>query len=170
MDLVEAIAQAIAGFEGFFTPGTLAQRNNNPGNLRSWGNLPTSGGYAVFPTPEAGWEALRSQIRLNISRGLSLLEFFAGKPGVYAGYAPSADQNRPAAYATYVSQRTGLPPDVPLDQLAAPAEASSATPWLPSLPSIGLPSAPGSGAPGLDAALIAGLVVFGASLLLLLLR
>ncbi len=74
-NLVDSLAEAIATFEGFFRSGSLAARNHNPGNLRSWGNLPTSGGYAVFPTLGAGWAALRQQIERNIGRGLDLREF-----------------------------------------------------------------------------------------------
>lgn len=119
MALVEDLAQAIARFEGFFQQNSLAGRNNNPGNLRSWGNLPTSGGYAVFPTPEAGWAALRRQVELNIGRGLTLQEFFGGKPGVYPGYAPSADANDPANYAAVVAGWLSIDPAVPLTQYQA---------------------------------------------------
>ena len=97
--------------EGFYKPGTLAVINNNPGNLRQWGTLPTNKGYAVFPTEADGWRALRSQVRKNIDRGLTLREFFAGKPGVYSGYAPSADGNHPTQYAKFVSDRIGVPVD-----------------------------------------------------------
>jgi hypothetical protein len=119
MDLVDKIAEAIARMEGFYKPGSLAQRNNNPGNLRSWGSRPVSGGYAVFETPEAGWAALKQQIRRNIDRGLNLLEFFGGKPGVYAGYSPAADKNDPVAYARFVAQRAGIDVTTPLKELLA---------------------------------------------------
>ena len=156
MSLVDDLAGAIATFEGYFTPGSLAARNNNPGNLRTWGNQPTSGGYAVFPTAEAGWAALRRQVELNISRGLTLFEFFAGKPGTYGGYAPAADQNQPATYAAFVGQRVGLPLDVPLNQ---PASAETAIEW---------PSGSGPGEAGAgDMWLVAGLAVAGLSLAVL---
>jgi hypothetical protein len=118
--LVDTIAQAIATFEGYYIPGSLSQRNNNPGNLRSWGGLPTRDGYASFPTPEDGWRALRRQIELNIGRGLTLDEFFGGKEGVYAGYAPAADNNQPGNYARYVADRAGVAVDVPLNQVGEP--------------------------------------------------
>jgi len=107
-DLIDKIALAIAKMEGFFKPGSLAQRNNNPGNLRSWGNRPVVGGYAKFDTPEEGWAALKQQIRRNIDRGLNLLEFFGGKPGVYAGYSPAADKNDPVNYARFVAREAGI--------------------------------------------------------------
>ena len=86
--LINCIAEAIAKQEGYYKIGSLAQRNANPGNLRSWGKRPINGGYAQFlkldgqPDPDAGWAALREQVRKNIARGLTLVEFFAGKPGV----------------------------------------------------------------------------------------
>lgn len=115
-NMVDSIAQAIAGVEGFYLPsGSIAQRNRNPGNLRSWGSFPVVGGYAKFPTYEHGWSALRRQIELLIGRNMTLQEFFAGKPGVYPGYAPTGDgSNNPHLYAQMVSQRTGIPIDVPL--------------------------------------------------------
>ena len=98
-DLVSAIAQSIAAVESGGNPNSLSYRNNNPGNLRSWGSNPIVNGYAKFPSMVDGWNALYSQIQTNINRGLTLNEFFAGKPGVYAGYAPSGDSNTPLAYA-----------------------------------------------------------------------
>jgi len=117
MNLVESISQAIATMEGYFKSGTIAQRNNNPGNLRSWGSNPVVNGYAVFPTPEAGWQALYQQIGKNIDRGLTLQEFFGGKPGIYSGYAPSADANDPRGYAQYVAGQTGISPTIPLNTI-----------------------------------------------------
>jgi hypothetical protein len=115
MNLVSDLAQAIARFEGFYnSENTLAKRNNNPGNLRSWGSNPISEGYAKFPTVEAGWAALHRQIQLNIDRGLNLYEFFAGKGLVYAGYAPATDNNKPVHYAQTVAGWIGIDPTVKL--------------------------------------------------------
>ncbi|MCS7261051.1 MAG: hypothetical protein NZ765_09750 [Anaerolineae bacterium] len=106
MDPIESIARAIATFEGFFKLGSRAQRNNNPGNLRYAGQPGAIGadaaGYAVFPNAEAGWEALRRQIRLDASRGLTLEQFIRK-------YAPP-NENPTEAYLRFVSQRTGLAP------------------------------------------------------------
>ena len=81
MSLTDSLAQAIARFEGFFTAGSVAARNNNPGNLRSGvGQIGTDpNGYAIFPDQTTGFQALSNQIQLNISRGLNLNEFFAGQ-------------------------------------------------------------------------------------------
>ena len=133
MGLTESIAQAIATMEGFFQSGSIAQRNNNPGNLRSWGNAPVVNGYASFATPEDGWNALYSQVNTNIGRGLSLYEFFAGKPGVYPGYAPSSDSNQPVQYAQFVATQAGINPATPLNTI------DSGSPPNPTKPRRGSP-------------------------------
>ena len=109
MSLIDVIAESIVRQEG-----TGCGSRNNPGNLRTWGDLPTSSGFAVFPTCEAGWDALRRQVQRNVDRGLTLEEFFAGKAGVYPGYAPAADSNQPYVYASNVALWTGIPLGVPL--------------------------------------------------------
>ena len=119
--LVERIAVAISEMEGFNKPGSMAQRQNNPGNLRSWGKTPIVDGFANFPTAAEGWSALRRQIWRNVDRGLTLYEFFGGKPNVYAGYAPDADGNRSRHYAEFVAKRAGIPVNVPLNKLAKEA-------------------------------------------------
>lgn len=121
MSLTESIAQAIATMEGFYKQGSIAQRQNNPGNLRSWGSYPVVNGYAQFPDAQSGWNALYRQIDLNIARGLTLEEFFGGKPGVYAGYSPGADANDPQGYAQFVSQRVGIAANVPLNATGPPS-------------------------------------------------
>jgi len=56
----------------------LARVNNNPGNLRFVGQAGATqgdGGFARFSTPEAGYNALKNQIKLDASRGLTLVKF-----------------------------------------------------------------------------------------------
>lgn len=111
--LVAHIAEAISHVEGFHRKElTIARRQNNPGNLRSWGKMPVKNGYACFPSLAAGWAALHAQVRKNLNRRLTLYQFFEGKPGVYAGYAPAADNNKPHRYAELVSKWVDVPPDV----------------------------------------------------------
>lgn len=121
-ELVARIAVAISEMEGYTKSGSVALRQNNPGNLRSWGATPRIDGYCHFATPQEGWTALRKQVAKNIGRGLTLYEFFAGKPKVYPGYAPSADSNDPKHYAEFVARRVGIPADVPLYKLHAVSE------------------------------------------------
>lgn len=127
MSLIDDIAAAIQKQEGWY-PGSLSYRNNNPGNLRSWGSTPIVNGYAQFATYQDGLDALKRQISLNINRGLTLNEFFAGKPGVYSGYAPSEDSNRPYEYAANVGGAIGIPVDVPLNNVAGNLPVQAPTP------------------------------------------
>ena len=98
-ELITALARAIAHQEGFFDKPKkgilpIAQRCNNPGNLQHWkqpnGNpYPAANGYVQFPDVETGFRALKAQCKINVmKRGLTWREFFAGKPGVYAGFCP----------------------------------------------------------------------------------
>lgn len=113
--LTSDLAAAIQRFEGACSGPTSCQ-NNNPGNLRAYaaGQLVDSRGFRIFPDYASGEAALQSQIDLNVSRGLSLDEFFGGKPGVYAGYAPAGDSNNPSGYAATVAGWLGIDPSVPL--------------------------------------------------------
>ena len=71
-------------------PGTRAFRNNNPGNLIYVGQKGASGsdkdGFCVFPTEDAGWQALYSQINLDKGRGHTLSSFMHK-------YAPPTENN-----------------------------------------------------------------------------
>ena len=117
-ELAEAISRQIAEMEGFYKDGSRSRRQNNPGNLRTWGRkTPVVDGFCNFPTPAEGWTALRRQVEKNIGRGLTLYEFFGGKPNVYPGYAPDSDGNRSRHYAEFVAQRVKIPADVPLNRL-----------------------------------------------------
>ncbi len=127
VSLVNAFARAIAAKEGFFDTGrsrTIPQRLNNPGDLRRWKKAdgepyPEVNGFADFPKcglshcknpdhpAETGWRALRAQVKINVfKRGLTFHEFFAGKRGVYDGYAPAKDKNNPDEYARFVLDKT----------------------------------------------------------------
>ncbi len=117
---VAMMALAIAKFEGWYIPNSIAQRHRNPGNLRPVG---ASTGFQTFRTDQEGWVALHKQIERNIRRRLTMEEFFCGKPGVYPGYAPAADNNPCRKYAHYVAQQVGIPPDIVIED------------WLSSLPS-----------------------------------
>ena len=110
--LVQKFAEAIARQEGFYSPGKRAARNNNPGNLRPYNKEQArdADGFRTFGKPEWGWDALRMQIWRNIKRELTFLEFFAGKTGIYKGFSPSADGNRPVEYAKAVVASIGLEP------------------------------------------------------------
>jgi len=82
---------------------------NNPGNLRAWGNLPKSGGFAIFPNKESGISALGKQLKLYQNRDhLNTITQIINK------YAPSSENNT-TAYIKDVSQRTGFNANEKLD-------------------------------------------------------
>lgn len=128
-DLITGIARAISKMEGFLVNGSLANKNNNPGNLRQWPATPSVKGFAYFASASDGWKALYQQIETNIygrgkrdpfplraKEGLSLKEFFAGQrdstgavlTGGYPGYAPAADSNDPYHYAKFVAEQCNI--------------------------------------------------------------
>lgn len=94
---------------------------NNPGNLMNWSaSLPTDyRGITIFPTLQDGLNALSTQIQKNINRGLTLAEFFGGKPGVYPGYAASSQSpsNNPTVYANNVAKKLGIDPNTKLSEV-----------------------------------------------------
>lgn len=76
-------------------------RQNNPGNLRSWGHNPIANGFAQFSTPTAGIAAMAQQLRLYGHRGINSLDRIIGT------YAPSSENNV-GAYVNDVSRQTGF--------------------------------------------------------------
>ena len=59
MATLQDLANAIANFEGFNVSGSVAQRNNNPGNLMYAGQAGASqgaNGFAVFDSVGDGLE------------------------------------------------------------------------------------------------------------------
>lgn len=88
------------------TGDTIADRQNNPGNLRPVGG----NGFQTHDTPLAGWMAMARQIRL----------YFTGKSAaagyqklqtiwdIVHKYAPKEDNNDPAGYANFVASMMGV--------------------------------------------------------------
>jgi hypothetical protein len=121
-----SVANEIQQLEGWFT-GSVSQTNNNPGNLMYAGQPGATGqtaaGFAIFPSYQAGYQALQNQIALDASRGLTISQF-ASK------YAPAQDGNDPTSYAAQIAAATGLSVNDPLSSadtsmLAAAIPASS---------------------------------------------
>ncbi len=83
----------------------LGLRQNNPGNLRSWGDMPQQNGFAVFPSAHAGIQALARQLRLYGKRGNNTIS------GIVNTYAPAADHNNVNAYIAALSKQTGYDPN-----------------------------------------------------------
>ena len=113
MTVIEALADSIHRFEGWFPPGvdpryprgSVSWRNRNPGNLRPMAGLIVpvdAGGYRVFPSMADGWLALVNDIKAklagshNLTDDSTLRQFFDV-------YAPSDDDNDPNKYARQVA-------------------------------------------------------------------
>ena len=89
--------------------GSVAWRNNNPGNIINSkftsenGAVGSAGRFAVFPNEETG---LQATIKLLRSKNYVNLELRQ----VYNRWAPEGDgDNNPSAYANYVSKHSGVP-------------------------------------------------------------
>ncbi|HDX9078516.1 TPA: hypothetical protein RQO69_000533 [Klebsiella oxytoca] len=89
---------------------TLADRNNNPGNIRPVGG----GGFRSFGSALEGWEAMKNQ----------LMRYFTGKTtgrrlqtimDIVSTWAPAADNNDPAKYARDVAGWMGVSPTAALN-------------------------------------------------------
>jgi hypothetical protein len=96
------LAQAIARQEGFSVSGSIAQRDNNPGNLMSppggtWAGQVgvDSSGFAIFDNATDGWNALDTDISSNA--GLTLSQFISK-------YAPSSENDTQTASCQKNSQ------------------------------------------------------------------
>jgi len=61
-DKVQYLAEAIARAEGFYVAGSLPQRQNNPGAIKSGGVFVTS-----YPDAASGWNALYNQVDLMLT-------------------------------------------------------------------------------------------------------
>jgi hypothetical protein len=126
--VVQTIAAAIQRQEGYY-PGSLAYRNNNPGNLiyaGQTGAVVGDGGFAKFPTYQDGLNALYNQIQLYASRGMTIQDMMNV-------YAPAGDGgNDPTGYAETIAAAVGATPDTPLTSLDSlqPVDPSAFVPTL----------------------------------------
>jgi hypothetical protein len=122
MALIDTLAQAIAQFEGFNTQGTIAQRNNNPGNLRAspYSIGTDSNGYSIFPDAQTGWNALYYQLSLYSGRGLTLDQMINI-------YAPASDNNNPSNYLNFVTGKLGVGPSTSVSALYDSSQSGNST-------------------------------------------
>jgi len=124
---VNIIANTIQRVEGYF-PGSLAYRNNNPGNLiyvGQAGAIPGDGGFARFASYNDGWQALLDQIQRYASRGMTI-------QSMMNVYAPAGDgDNNPNAYAREIAGALGVTVDTPLQALGMPSPVDSSAWSMP---------------------------------------
>lgn len=112
MSLIDTLAQAIGQMEGYFKSGSVADRNNNPGNLRAspYAIGKDANGYAIFPDAQTGWNALYYQLNLYSQRGLTLEQMINV-------YAPASDNNDPNNYLNFVTGKLGVGPNTSISSL-----------------------------------------------------
>jgi hypothetical protein len=98
--------------------GTLAWRNNNPGNLeygpfaRSQGAIGSDGRFAIFPSYEAGRQAKENLLfNTNSYRNLTISE-------AVSRYAPSVENNT-GAYTNAITRSLGVSGSTPLSSLTS---------------------------------------------------
>jgi len=123
------LAQAIAQIEGFNTPGTLAARNNNPGNIRSCpGQVGTdSHGFAVLPSAAAGWSCLDNWIASNSDLTLSAAtdKYLGIQRDANGNIIGNPDKNDPSSYLNFLVSQTGLQPG---DTLSGASSVDTSSP------------------------------------------
>lgn len=100
---VQTSAQHVAAATAAPAAAPLGVRNNNPGNLRQWGDTPRDArGYAMFATPEAGLAATIKNLRAQQQvHGLDTVQSIISK------WAPPSENNT-AGYISDVVKRTGF--------------------------------------------------------------
>lgn len=84
---------------------TLADRNNNPGNMRE-----LNGQFGQYQSPLEGWMAMARQIRLYFT-GKSAAAGYKKLQSIWDivhKYAPAADNNDPEAYSNFVANMMGV--------------------------------------------------------------
>lgn len=116
--LISSLAAAIKQQEGFY-PGSVAYRNNNPGNLMDpsgtiFPKYPKdSRGFVIFPDLATGEAALENDLTIKVNRGMSITSLLNM-------YAPAAAGNNTPVYIANVAAATGIDPNTPLNQIPSP--------------------------------------------------
>jgi len=130
-----ALDQAIAQFEGYNTPGTVAARNYNPGNIicgtfaaahGSTGceTLPSGTSFATFPNPATGSAAQDALVSQYANQGATLSSLInSWAPPNAPGNSPQATQN----YVNSVAQSLGVDPLTPVSNLSGIGTSGSTT-------------------------------------------
>jgi hypothetical protein len=110
MSFLRDLALAHQKHEGWF-PGSVSQRNNNPGNLRltpyqmsTFGAVMGERNFAKFPTYELGLQALMGDLRAKITGNSAHINYNANPTLLtyVSVYAPVGDGNAPVSYANAV--------------------------------------------------------------------
>jgi hypothetical protein len=116
---VSKLAQLIAQEEGFYVPGSLPNRNNNPGDLRhsphSFHTADAPNAIGQIDTRVDGWADLEKQLTLYAQRNMTL------RQAIYEFAPPS--ENDSAEYLGFICEGLGVPPDTTVyDALKIPGD------------------------------------------------
>jgi hypothetical protein len=113
MNPIEALADCIFQFEGYFRPGSsvggvkgsTSWRNRNPGNLRptSTAQLADEKGYRIFISLAEGWNALLNDIQAKVIFGTHGITPASTLTDFFNIYAPALDKNDPEQYSRQVA-------------------------------------------------------------------
>jgi hypothetical protein len=100
--------------EGYNTAGSVANRNNNPGNLRyvTWSTRKSgldSRNFAIYPTSEDGFNDLYDFLHAKANDGHTVASLMNL-------YAPPSE-NDTANYVNYLAQELGVNPNTKLSTL-----------------------------------------------------
>lgn len=114
--------QAISQFEGFGQPGTIATRQNNPGDLiygpfaQSMGATgPGTGNIAIFPNNQTGFAAMDQLIQHYANQGYNIQQLIgAWNPPNAPGNTPQGTQN----YTNFVAQQARVTPQTQVSATA----------------------------------------------------
>ena len=96
--------------------GSLAWRNNNPGNIikgsfaESHGATGNNNKFAIFPDKEIGFKAIVSLLKTSAYYTLSIAD-------AIMKYASTEDNNDPKSYAEFIAKQTGFSVDRILNTL-----------------------------------------------------
>lgn len=109
-DIIERIVNGMERQEG------MPPDYDNPLNLRGCPWLVPDSPYWKFENGfwrpgdrRVGMAGGAHLVALHLAQGNSLTDFIAGKPNVYAGFAPKGDGNDPAAYISNVAVWAKIP-------------------------------------------------------------
>lgn len=129
---VDTWKQAIARVEGYDIAGSVAQRNNNPGNIKGSGDLGTDErGFAKYSKPELGWAALEKDLNAKIAMYpnytlIQIMDRYLG--GSDPNNPMITNQGNPFSYAKSIADAAGVDPTAKLGDLkkgTAPAKGTN---------------------------------------------
>ena len=108
---VQSIAQAIAQAEGFYISGSLAQRNNNPGNLTVPAAAAGQNPLSAYPTAQDGWDALYGEVNLILSGDSHIYTADMPISVIAQHWTTDVPPGAQANWASNVARALGMTPD-----------------------------------------------------------